>query len=78
MNPYLCLLIGTPRRLLGTLAGLLVILAVISPENFNWLMARAFNALWPWIQVFGLIAIGVGIIMSLLPKSSKGGGKKDS
>ncbi|KKU42116.1 MAG: hypothetical protein UX58_C0003G0040 [Candidatus Wolfebacteria bacterium GW2011_GWB2_46_69] len=77
MNPYLCIIMGTPRRLLGTLAGLLVLLAIISPEAFNWLMLRAFNALWPWAQVVGMILVGVGIIMALLPKSSKGGGKKD-
>lgn len=77
MNPYLCVFIGTPRRVLGTLIGLLVLLAVISPELFNQLMLRAFNALWPWMQVVGMILVGVGVIMALLPKSSKGGGKKD-
>lgn len=76
MNPYLCVLIGTPRRVLGTLVGLLVIFAVIAPETFNRLMDRAFIALWPWIQVGLLIMIFVSVINAIFGKKG-GGGKKD-
>lgn len=76
MDRFICLFFGNPKRLLGTLAGLMVLFAIISPEQFNWVMARAFNALWPWIQIglFGLIVYGV--VMSII-KPHKGGGKKD-
>lgn len=75
MNPFVCLFFGNPKRLLGTLAGLMVLLAIISPDHFNWVMARAFNALWPWFQIAVFIAIVWAVIASMLPK--KGGGKKD-
>lgn len=76
MDRFINLFFGCPRRLLGTLAGLLLALAIISPDHFNWLMVRAFNALWPWIQIgiFGVIVVAV--FRSILPRSKSSSSKK--
>lgn len=75
-NHMFMLFFGNPRRMLWTLAGVAVLFAVIDPPHFHWVMTRAFNALWPWIQVGGMLAVGAGVLLSIC-KPHKGGGKKD-
>ena len=76
MNHFISLFLGTPKRLLGTLAGLLLVMAIVSPTSFNWLMVRTFNALWPWIQIGVFGAIAVAVFRSLLPKPAGKSSKK--
>lgn len=71
-NHIFMLFFGNPRRLAGTVAGFLVALAIISPERFDWVMMRAFNALWPWIQIAAFIAIVAGVLISIF-RPKKGG-----
>lgn len=76
INHFVSLFLGTPKRLLGTLCGLMVVFAIVDPTGFNWLMVRAFNALWPWIQIGIFGAIAVAIFRSLLPKPAGKSSKK--
>ena len=62
MDKWLKFLFGTPRRTLGTLIVVLVIIAMISPNTIE----QALNNLLTAIQPLVSIAISIVILIALL------------
>ena len=62
MDKWLKFLFGTPRRTLGTLIVLLVIIAMISPNTIE----QALNNLLTAVQPLVSLAISIIILIALL------------
>ena len=62
MDKWLKFLFGTPRRTLGTLIVLLVIIAMISPNTIE----QALNNLLTAVQPLVSLAISILILIALL------------
>lgn len=88
MDRFICLFFGNPKRMLWTFGGIMMLLAIFAPGAFHWFVGRAadetnwvlghlFAKLWPWMKVAIFVAIAWAVITFVLPKSLKGGGKKD-